>query len=205
MRIICISDTHGSEHLLELPKGDILIHSGDFYLEDLNQLEYANRWFKKQPFKYKILIGGNHDRALEYENRHIIQSILKDVIYLENNSCEIEGLKVWGSPYSLPFNDWYFMKPEIELAKIYSKIPKDTDIIISHSPPHGIMDRTANRYNCGSFSLLEKIKEIKPKLVIFGHIHCCRGIYKDSNTIYVNASVLDDNYKLVNEPIVIEI
>ena len=206
MKIVAISDTHMQESSVKIPECDILIHAGDFDIRTLDHLEQVNAWFYNQPAKHKICIGGNHDFYLEKLNYNSICDILNSCHYLYNNSIEIEGLKIWGSPYSPIFHDWAFMLPENKLANIWAKIPNDTDVVVTHSPPFGILDLVdiGNRHT-GSFSLLERIKEIKPRLHIFGHIHESYGLYTDYKTDFINASQMTSTYKLENEPIVLEI
>ena len=206
MKIVCVADTHMEENKIDIPECDILIYAGDNDIRTLNHLEQLNRWFYNQSAKHKICVGGNHDFYLEKLNYHMVCDILNNCNYLFNNSIKVEGLKIWGSPYSPLFNDWAFMRPDHGLANIWAKIPEDTDIVVTHCPPYEILDKVeiGNR-NVGSFSLLERIKKIKPKLHVFGHIHECYGIYKDTNTIYVNASQMTSTYQLENETIVIEI
>jgi len=206
MKIVCISDLHCAEHLLELPEGDILISAGDYDIRNLNDLEYMNRWFGKQDFKKMVIINGNHDLFSEKCSKEIIQSILTNVIYLENSSVTIKGIKIWGSPFTSTFYDWAYMLPGDELKKIWATIPDNTDIIITHGPPLGICDYVEyTKQNVGCPHLRDRIKEIKPKYHIFGHIHCGYGIYQDEHTTYVNASLMNENYDLTNEPIILEI
>jgi len=202
MKIVAISDTHMEESRVIIPKCDLLIHTGDCDIRTLDHLKQLNSWFYNQPAKYKIFVAGNHDFYLERLNYHMVCDILHNCYYLFNNSIEIEGLKIWGSPYSPKFNNWAFMLDEEGLSKIYSKIPEETDIVLSHAPPYGILDETDFcQTHAGSVSLLKKIKEIQPKLHIFGHIHEGYGKYTDYKTDYINASQMTSTYKLENKPI----
>lgn len=212
IKIVTLADTHMEENKVEIPECDLLICAGDYDIRTFDHLEQLNNLFYiwKEKANHIIAIGGNHDFYLEKLNYHSACDILNCCTYLFNNSVEIKGLKIWGSPFSLPFYQWAFMKRETELAKIYAKIPNDTDIIISHSPPNGILDQVyypngTFKENTGSIALRDRIKEIKPKLVVCGHIHCARGIYQDEHTTYVNCSLMDDYYQLNNKPIVLEI
>lgn len=84
-------------------------------------------------------------------------------------------------------------------------IPEDTDILITHGPPMGILDRVErDNQNVGCELLLEKIQEIKPKINVFGHIHEGYGYISNGNTHFINASVLDGRYVLNNKPITID-
>ena len=170
MRIVCISDTHGQHRHLNLPPGDMIIHAGDLTVRGtLEQLNDFFNWFAELPFKYKIVVAGNHDFAMERKNSGVV--IPPGVIYLENSHTTIEGYKIWGSPVSTPYYDWAFMWELPERRELYKNIPEDTDIIISHGPAFGVLDWTAKRTNAGCEALRERIDIIKPKLFVFGHIH----------------------------------
>lgn len=209
MKIVIISDTHTQEEKVKLPEGDILIHAGDYDIRNLEQLEKLNSWFGKQNFKHKICIAGNHDFYLESLPDESAETILTNVHYLENSSVTIEGIKFWGSPYTPIFHDWAFMMESEMLRENWEEIPNDSDIVITHGPAYGINDqlRKANGdlgMNVGCPYLRERLKEVKPKYHICGHIHEAYGIYKDANTVYINASLLDEMYHMGNEPIVID-
>jgi len=188
MKIVAISDTHYDEYQLTLPKGDILIHCGDFDIRDLKRLEYINSWFGKLDF-----------------NKESIEAIFTNAIYLENSSITINGIKIWGSPYTPIFKNWAYMRSGDELKKLWETIPNDTDIIITHGQPLGINDYVEfSKQNVGCPFLRDKIKEIKPKYYIGGHLHGANGIYKDENTIYINCSLMNEKYEITNKPIELE-
>lgn len=206
MKLVCISDTHMQESNVKIPPCDILIHAGDYDIRTLDHLEQLNAWFYNQPAKHKICIAGNHDFYFQKLHSNMIQDILNNTIYLENSSVTINGIKFWGSPYTHIFNQWAFMLPGDELKKIWEKIPDDIDVIITHGPPYGILDYVEfSKQNVGCPHLRDRIKEIKPKYHICGHIHGSYGIYQDEYTTYVNASLMNEDYDLVNNPIILEI
>ena len=204
LKIVCISDTHKTGYRCFLPKGDILIHSGDLGIRDEFDLNYELNYFSDLGFKHVIFIGGNHDLYLEqlYKAKIDVQTPI-NVHYLMNNSITVNGIKFWGSPYSPVYNKWVFMGFLPELKKIWDTIPLDTDIIITHCPPFGINDQVKG-ISMGCPGLRDKIKEIKPKFHIHGHIHEGHGIYCDENTTYVNASLMDGFYSLCNKPLEID-
>ena len=84
------------------------------------------------------------------------------------------------------------------------KIPDDTDILITHQPPNGILDSSAN-INYGDSNLLQIVLKTKPKYHLFGHIHGAYGIEKSEHTTFVNAAILSENYELMFEPILLKI
>ena len=208
MKATIISDTHGSHHDLKLPKGDILIHAGDVCNRgSKNEAIDFLEWFEKQDFKYKIFIAGNHDFYFEDGPEEEIMKLIPDsIIYLNDSGVEIEGLKIWGSPVQPRFFDWAFNRDRgPQIAKHWNLIPNDTDILITHGPVYGILDRTSRGQLAGCEDLLKKIKETKIKLHICGHIHEAYGMKTVDNVTYINASVLNLAYKLVNKPVEIDL
>ncbi len=205
-KIIIISDTHRSEHELILPKGDILIHAGDLEIRSALELQIIIEWFESLDYKHIIWIGGNHDFYLEqlYNSNITPANIPENIHYLMNTGITIEGIKFWGSPFSSQFGRWAFMGHLEELKPIWDKIPSDTDIVITHSPPFAINDQCVNGISVGCPALRDKLKEIKPKYHICGHIHEAYGVYQDEHTTYINASLLDEYYAMVNKPVIIE-
>lgn len=208
MRIACFADTHRCIDKLDIPKSDIVICAGDFCnsgaLEDVIAF---NAWFSRLPCKYRILVAGNHDVCFE-NNLAIARTFLdKNIIYLQDEAIEIEGVKFYGSPWQLPFMNWAFNLPEEELRNKFEHIPDTVDVLITHSPPYGILDSTPAKKNLGSRSLLERVCQVKPRYHIFGHIHDSYGkhIDKNSNITFINSSLLDEGYNFVNGPIVIEL
>ena len=195
MKIICISDTHNQHENLIVPDGDLLIHAGDITSTgDKEDLIKFNNWFGNLPHKYKIVIAGNHDFYCETHPEETHQ-ILSNAIYLNDSGVTIEGLNIWGSPISPTFHHWAFMKNRGEdIRKHWEMIPENTDILITHCPPFGILDKTDSGKNEGCEDLLAFIQtKIKPQLHVFGHIHEAYGQTQISDTQYINASVVSLN------------
>lgn len=211
MKILHISDTHTYHELLEIPKNiDLIIHSGDFsnqrsvYLNEPEALNFLH-WYGNLDIKYKILVAGNHD-AYAFTVSRKFKKWCKhyNIIYLENDYITIEDIKIFGSPYTPTFNDWYFMKSRDKMDRLWKLVNDDVDIFITHGPPKGILDLSENRFRilemCGCNALRRHIlQRIQPKLCLFGHIHNSKdiinaGTLKLSNypTIFSNASVLTD-------------
>jgi len=204
MNLTIFSDTHGCHPYLTIPDGDMIIFAGDMcnYGKGFEALKFRN-WFEELPHKYKILIAGNHDWPF-YEDRDFGRRLFQNSIYLQDESIEIEGIKIYGSPWTPEFNDWAFNLPRgKELQKKWSKIPDDTDILVSHGPLATILDNV-NNLPMGCVDLQQRVLEIKPKLHIFGHIHMNHGIRIRKDTTYINAGIVDDYNTKINEAIVWE-
>lgn len=208
MKIVAISDTHNKHALLQLPLGDVLVHAGDVSGRGNEKeiLDFLN-WFAKQPHKHKIFIAGNHDFYFEkYPQTEIYKTLRSEVIYLNDSGITLEGVNFWGSPVQPWFYDWAFNRrrgPEIK--KHWDLIPANTNVLITHGPPLGILDRTVTGQHVGCEDLLAAIEKVKPHYNVFGHIHEAYGVLEKKGTIYINASVLNENYRLVNEPVVFEV
>ena len=195
MKIICISDTHNQHENLSVPNGDMLIHAGDITSTGERQdLVKFNDWLGRLPHKYKIVIAGNHDFYAENHPEETRQ-ILSNAIYLNDSGVLIEGLNIWGSPISPTFHHWAFMKNRGEdIRKHWEMIPENTDILITHCPPFGILDQTDSGKNEGCEDLLAFIEtKTKPRLHVFGHIHEAYGQIQIADIQYVNASVVGLN------------
>jgi len=158
-----------------------------------------------------VYIAGNHDNRIKDKSNPPMPSHIE---YLCNSGTEYEGLKIWGSPNSLLFENVNplckaFMKTEEELAKIYAEIPDDIDMLITHTPPYGILDKSVRGEHCGSKSLGRRIFDIKPKYHIFGHIHENGGEKNKLNyenkfdCLHINCSHVNERYQPVNKPITI--
>jgi len=224
MIIDCISDLHG-----ELPKlegGDVLIVAGDLTISH-KPIEFDNffEWLRNQDYKYKIVIGGNHDSYLQ---KNIMYGQISmdfgkqldgsyDFYYLCEASVTIEGVKFFGTPWTSTFDGInplckaFTVDGEIQLRQKWKIIPEDTDVLITHCPPYGIGDLVKGYFhpseNVGSIDLLDKVLSSNIRLHVFGHIHNGYGVTRikrdsdDHETIYVNASIMNDDYEPVNKPI----
>ncbi len=206
-KITCISDTHGKHNNIKILKSDILIHAGDVTVNGtLKSFVSFLSWYKEQPSSIKIFIGGNHDKILE-DSYYLAKKLAKEYgcIYLENESYQLPNIKIWGSPFSPKFLNWHFMANRgKDIARYWSRIPKDTDLLITHGPPYNILDLTLQNEHVGCYDLLQAVKKNKPKYHIFGHIHSCYGMTKIDKTTFINTSVLEEDYNLVNEPIIFD-
>lgn len=208
MKIICFADTHRCVEGLDMPKADVIICAGDYCNSgSLEDVIAFNNWFSRLPCKYKILVAGNHDVCFERDPTLAKSLLDKNIIYLQDEGVELDGVKFYGSPWQLPFMDWAFNLPEDELRRKFERIPNDVDVLITHSPPYGILDSVRKDEHLGSKSLLERAYQVKPQYHIFGHIHHGYGEYVDKarNITFINASLLDEGYNFVNQPVIIEL
>lgn len=235
LKIVSISDNH-SKFIpnKDMPEGDVLIHGGDHtMIGDPYHIAESLYWLKELKedgvYKHIILIAGNHDFIFDpnpprrtngsfpiHTDPAYAEKMCKDygLIYLNDSGTQIDGINFWGSPISPWFHAWAFNRnPGNDIKKHWDLIPSDTDVLITHGPPYGIMDEVYREVwnttegrpakfveHTGCKELLEVVKKIKPKLHVFGHIHEGSGTLKRYDTQFINASILDDNYFLANKP-----
>jgi len=224
MRLVCLSDTHSFHDRIAggVPDGDVLIHAGDFCGQN-SKIAVGTflEWWAEQPHKHKVLIAGNHDGNFEFDPtwcRKALAEICPETHYLQDTGCEIEGVKFFGEPWQPEFNNWHFNLPRgSKLAEKWALIPDDTDVLVTHGPPHGILDEcpewlpTFNQsrtktVHVGCEELTKALVRIKPKVHVFGHIHEGYGRHLGENgTLYINAANVDGQYQPVNPAQVVDI
>lgn len=226
MKIVCISDTHYTDkHLLDLPipNGDVLIHAGDATMRgEVGETAHFMNWFASQPHAVKIFVPGNHDWWFEragqgYQWSDDVRTLINEFYEFEFNGTIYT---VFGSPWSLKFNNWAFNVTEKQMNTMFQSVlplTKPLDILITHGPPYSIMDfYGAQHINkdgtvlgrgeyLGSKAVQAFVNQTKPKLHIFGHIHSMHGVQTKGPTTFINAAILDDDYKVVNKPILVEL
>ena len=220
MRVTFISDTHNKHKqiTLDLPGGDLLIHAGDISsMGYKHEIQQFCKWFNKlDNYDNKVFIAGNHDFGFQdkpTESKEIIDSYesinyLQDDLLLVGENYE-NMVKIYGSPWQPEFHNWAFNLPRNgeELEQKWNDIPLNTDILITHGPAQGYLDKSGPPWNeplLGCELLVKKIKEIKPKIHVCGHIHGGYGYVFDGDTHFINASVLNEKYDFVNKPLTAE-
>jgi Icc-related predicted phosphoesterase len=209
MIITSISDLHGElPPETFIPKCDVLTLSGDisptYSIDDINWFNYVfdvwcARLIASGTTKHIIVVAGNHDMVLQ-DYRSAIHC--NNWTYLEDSETIIDGCKFYGSPWSPIFHIWSFMKTETELDSIFSKIPDDTHVLITHTAAHGILDfvpKTRSLIeNVGSTALRSHVDRVMPMLHVFGHLHMMGGRYTmlgaRGDRISANVSYVDEDY-----------
>jgi Icc-related predicted phosphoesterase len=230
MKIVCISDTHLAEP--ELPKGDVLVHSGDFtYRGRPHEIAQQLYWLSQHRHKYDHVVctPGNHDFGFESNyHQYRLEAENKGITFLNDAEIILDGIKFWGSPISPFFHNWAFNRHPADIEFHWDLIPDDVNVLITHGPAYGILDGvprggktligydehyrpmykkdTVSVEHVGCPELLERIKARKQlKLHVFGHIHEGYGQEEHFGVKFVNASIMDGDYKPVNKPIIVEI
>lgn len=209
MRIVCFSDTHGLHDAVDLPAGDLLVHAGDSTRRGLpEEVAAFGEFLAAQPHPHKVVIAGNHDFLFEREPDRA-RELLGDVIYLQDSSAEVEGLTLWGSPWQPRYFDWAFnLSRGPALSDRWALVPQGVDVLVTHGPPHGILDRTWLLRHVGCEELERALPRIRPGLHVFGHIHEAYGTWSGGADVggglFVNASSCDRRYRPIQPPVVVE-
>ena len=219
MVITLISDTHNKHSRVtqDLPGGELLLHAGDSTSMGYeHELENFFNWYKNIPgYEHKVFIAGNHDWGFQ-DNAEKIQEMLEkypEIDYLEDNMYVVgedysTAIKIWGSPWQPEFYNWAFNLPRQgeELAEKWAQIPVGIDILITHGPAWGFNDTVEGNRSIplGCELLAARIKEVKPKIHVCGHIHTGYGYKFDGTTHYFNAAVLNEHYLYANKPFQID-
>ena len=226
MKIYIISDTHFVERAqnLTVPNVDLIIHCGDEATSpyrDINNNESREffDWYSNLAVTNKIFVPGNHSLAVYYGM--VKQEDYPDVKFLIDEPYELNGIKFYGSPWTPTFGSdrWVYNRARGKLDEVWKNIPNDTNVLITHGPAQGFLDLTSDiegngrqkiQVGCKSLSnnILNRLHRLK--LHCFGHIHQEKGCYNSGilqacGKTFVNASVCNLQYKLINNGYVIEI
>ncbi|KAF6832181.1 phosphoric ester hydrolase [Colletotrichum musicola] len=188
--VVCISDTHNTQP--RLPPGDILVHAGDLTASGtVKELRATVEWIKKQPHRHKVVVAGNHDLCLDGKLEKGEEEVVDwgDVIYLNRSSATLQvpvssspggtaktrNVRVYGSPYTPKHGDWAFQYPRSQAAQDpwAGSVPDGTDVLITHAPPKGHMDDPRGNWGCEMLSA--ELWRARPRLHVFGHVHCGHG------------------------------
>lgn len=220
MRITFISDTHNKHMSLDrhLPGGDLIVHAGDISsMGSEYEIEDFCEWFNSlSEYTAAVFIAGNHDWGFQKDPQMAAQIVNshKHINYLQDSSLhfgvDTETLvHVYGTPWQPEFHNWAFNLPKAgwELEQKWNDIPEDVDILVTHGPAQGYLDKSGPPYNqplLGCELLTKRIKQIKPKIHVCGHIHGGYGYQFDGDTHFINAAVLNEQYLFTNKPIIVD-
>jgi Icc-related predicted phosphoesterase len=208
MKIVAVSDMHGT--LPDIPTCDLLLLGGDITPVQNHDLAYQaewldttfRRWLEGVPARKIVGVAGNHDFIFQRAPQTVPANL--PWVYLQDSGHEWEGLRFWGTPWQPWFYDWAFNLYEPDLVAKWALIPTGTDILVLHGPPRGygdgVPERNGQVRHTGSPSLLARIEEIGPRLVIYGHIHEGRGEWRLGRTVLANVTLVDDGYDPIYSP-----
>jgi Icc-related predicted phosphoesterase len=216
-RFVFFSDTHSKHELIgtlrrqqesytspdslcfsaDIPDGDVLCHTGDVFLRGskgrccCRDVRAVSSFFKRQPHATKILVGGNHDRALEALGTPGVEEHFgPNMRYLQHSGTACEGFSVYGTPFSRPSGSG-------NRAFQSDAAPLDTcspgvHVLLSHSKLTDV-----------------DLRRLRPRVHAYGHFHEGYGMKVkrlDGHTVLcINASICDDKYRAIRRPIVVDI
>jgi hypothetical protein len=105
---------------------------------------------------------------------------------------EVAGVKIYGAPWQPIFNDRacdaFALQRGEALRQKWDLIPDDVDILVTHTPPAGILDLDGPVCH-GCFDLTEVVERVKPRYHVFGHVHSSHGMVKNNGTCYINCNI----------------
>jgi len=176
-----MSDTHELHREVDVPDGDILIHAGDFtmFSGSLSAVEDFNLWLGELPYR-SIISAGNHEFFLERDPSR--RTFLSNTNVLINESIDLYGLKIWGSPVTPLANAAFGISSAEDRRWLYSQISDDTDVLITHGPPYGILDSApVSQFHSGCRELFDAVMRVKPlhQLVVIDVIETALDIPLD--------------------------
>jgi Icc-related predicted phosphoesterase len=204
--LVIVSDTHTRHQQLDALHGDVLLHCGDMcngFEPDARDLESIDRWFARQEFELILCTGGNHDFVIE-ERAERGATVFQNATYLAGETIEFGGLKFFAAPWIPKLESWAYFCDEAELEEKWNEIPDNTSVLITHTPPFGILDRNRLDKQQGCPLLRTRIKELASlQLHAFGHIHESHGRKQVGNVQFINAAL--QTGKLLRDPIVVDL
>lgn len=186
MKLLLFSDVHCSRPAVQrliarAEQADVLIGAGDFGVMRRGTAETL------APFrdlgKPLVAVPGNAESieqlqaALTWEGAHA----------LHGNSVVIDGVTFFGFGGGVPvtpFGEWSYDFTEKEAETGLKKVTTGS-VLIVHSPPHGVVDRSSRGMQLGSTAIRDAIVRTHPALVVCGHIHDCAGMIETLGDIPV--------------------
>ena len=234
MKIAVISDLHGnliyypSTYWEKLWECETLFICGDtFPLHIQFDVPKCRSWLMKEfipwaeelPVEKIYIIGGNHDAYFERQEKEARQLLPEygKITYVKNNLVEHISIQdgdtyqIFGSPYCHIYGTWPFMRSDEKLTELFSQIPENVDILFTHDAPYGTSDVcfegwAADGQHKGCPPLRDAILEKKPRYCFHGHLHSSNhGEEVLGETKVYNASILNERYDVVYEPLYLRI
>jgi len=212
VRFVAISDTHTHHSLLELPlEGDVLLHCGDFTNSGtLEECDQFCRFMAPLGFRHKLLVPGNHDLPCDaewyeahwqewheaFQAPDRVQKMLEDagIRTLNGDAIEVFGITLFGSPLQprqpkdrrqMAFG----RRRGAELKAEWARVPDGVDVLLTHTPPAGVLDTSKySGKDLGCEELRKAVGKTKPAVHVFGHIHAGYGIQSTKHTHFINAA-----------------
>jgi Icc-related predicted phosphoesterase len=189
--IAAASDLHGTYRDVVFPRADVLVLAGDITAHGtLAEIAELGVWLRTLSFARIIVIGGNHDVAMQ-EHEARTRRLLAPAVYLRDQTAVVDGLHFYGSPWVAPYKG-AFNKSAGELVATWAAIPDATDVLVTHMPPHGVRDARYDGRRLGDRGLTARLRTL-PRLRahVFGHIHESHGRVDAGPTAFANVAICD--------------
>lgn len=229
IKIAAISDMHGMLERLDPCGCEICVIAGDFSEQTgfgRAAMKAQRDWIHDEFFEWTgrfsdttfIVVAGNHDLCLDpaMTSRYAGDSWKiewpSNVKYLHDSGVEVSGLKFYGTPWVPIINYmWAFEAEHEKLKTVFSAIPENVDVLVTHSPPRlpGYLGDVSLEFGAdsdkfGSSELADAIFEKKPRRVFCGHIHSgSHEPFTFGDTVVQNVSRVNESYEVAYEPAVI--
>ena len=199
MRLLVFSDLHSdfriASKLVELSHDvDVVVGAGDFcnVRRGLEEIIRALSGIKKPT----VLVPGNSESDAELINAC---RLWNDAHVLHGRQATIDGISFYGIGGGIPvtpFGSWSYDFSEKEAYDLLSDcLPGG--VLVSHSPPKGILDTSSDGRSLGSQAVRDAVEQNKPDLVVCGHIHGSAGQTKRfGETTVINAGPYGIIWKL---------
>ncbi|RYX84314.1 serine/threonine protein phosphatase [bacterium] len=190
MRILLFSDLHADGEAARALAArahefDVLVGAGDF-ANARRRIEVAIAPFRSLRVPI-VFVAGNNETPDELRKACEGAAHIR---VLHGEECHINGEAFFGLGGAVPitpFGSWSFDVEEDEAARLLEKCPVGA-ILVSHSPPLGVLDQSSAGKSLGSKSVARCIADKKPKLLVCGHIHASSGrSQRVGQTLVVNA------------------
>jgi Icc-related predicted phosphoesterase len=131
--------------------------------------------------------------------------VFRNAEYLQDKAYEYRGVHFYGSPWTPELVNWAFYLNDDELRDRWELIPDDVEVLITHTPPFGILDRDSSGRNCGCRELQRRLVDLHPRFHCFGHIHASAGTTSINGTTFVNASMVNRRYLIARSPVELDV
>jgi Icc-related predicted phosphoesterase len=177
MRLLVFSDLHRDLSAARgvakrAPEADVVVGAGD-YATKREGLAGVIRELRKID-RPTVLVAGNSE-SVEELRRACDGWAAAHVLHGE--SVHINDVTFFGVGCAVPttpFGAWSVDLDEQQAAELLQPCPQGA-VLVSHSPPHGHVDRASTGQHLGSTAVLETVRRTRPALVVCGHIHDAWG------------------------------
>lgn len=192
MDLIILGDTHELHREVEVPAGDLLIFTGDFtmFSKNLSAIEDFDEWLGELSHRWKVVVPGNHEFFLEADPDR--RRMISNATVLIDEAAEIDGLKIYGSAMTPLYGGAFGQSSPAARVRHWKRIPTDVNVLITHGPPHGVLDRSPGQLeHMGDPELKARVKELPSlRLHCFGHVHGAFGTIEENGVLSVNAALM---------------